>query len=363
MYPIGANKNELETPTLLLDLDVLEQNIKDMADYFSNRPASLRPHAKTHKTPIIAHKQLQAGAIGVCCQKLEEAEVMNAYGINSILITNQIVDPRKIRKLVAMSHHGEVIVALDNLVVAKRTSDIALANQIKQDVVVEVNVGINRCGVEPGKSTLAFTRALLDLEGLNFRGLLGYEGPFFNLTNFEERKQATQARNQLLVQTKELLEDASIDVDIVSGGATGTYNITGNYPGITEVEAGSYVFMDTTYTKLEEMRFKCALTLLTTVISRPTSQRAVIEAGMKSITSEFGMPIVQGHPGAELQRLSEEHGILKLTDPNTTLKVGDTLELLPSHCCTTVNLHDHYYCIRNDELESVWTIMGRGKTR
>jgi len=358
---IGSSVGEIETPALLVDLDVLERNIARMADYFSRVDSSLRPHAKTHKSPVIAHKQVEAGSIGVCCQKLGEAEVMNAAGVDSILITNQVVEPEKIKRLVNMSKRGEVIVSVDNLDVARATSEIAFNNRVKQDVLVEVNVGINRCGVEPGEPTVNFVKELLKFRGLNFRGLLGYEGPFFNLPDFEERKAAANARNKLLVETGDSLEDAGIDVEILSAGATGTYNITGSYPGITEVEAGSYVFMDATYKKLKGLEFDVALTLLTTVISRPTRERAVVDAGMKAITQEFGVPQVKEIEGVELRSLSEEHGTLKLTNPSRELKIGDKIELVPTHCCTTVNLHDRYYCIRNSVLEDIWDIAARGK--
>lgn len=358
----GLSKDEIETPALLIDLDALERNINKMADYFSKVEASLRPHVKTHKTPIIAHKQIKAGAIGVCCQKLSEAEVMVASGIDDVLITNQVVNPSKIRRLTSLSKHGRIIVAVDDLEIAKATSETAVKTGVKQDAIIEVNVGLNRCGVEPGKPTVEFTKKLLKLKGLNLVGLLGYEGSFFNIPDFEERKKAANARNKLLIETRDLLEDSGITVEIVSAGATGTYNITGEYPGITEIEAGSYVFMDTTYTKLAGLDFEYALTLLTTVISRPTLERAVVDAGLKEITKEFGVPQVKDVEGATLQSLSEEHGTLRL-EKTVDLKIGDKIELIPSHCCTTVNLHDEYYCLRDGVVEAVWNIAARGKIR
>ena len=358
---IGSSVEDIETPALLIDLDALDRNISRMASYFSGVESSLRPHIKTHKTPIIAHKQIKAGAIGVCCQKLGEAEVMVNAGIDNVLITNQVVDTQKITRLASLSKHGEVIVAVDDLDVAKRTSGIAIKNGVEQNVVIEVDVGINRCGVRPGKPTLEFAKNLLEFEGLNLVGLLGYEGPFFNISNFEERKKAANLRNKLLVETRDLLEEAGVYVEIVSAGSTGTYNITGAYPGITEIEAGSYVFMDTMYMKLEGLKFESALTLLTAVISKPTSQRAVVDAGMKAITKEFGMPMVKGLEGVELQSLSEEHGTLRIEEPNVDLRIGDKIGIIPSHCCTTVNLHDEYFCVRNNRLEAVWDIAARGK--
>ncbi len=361
MSKIGVAKDEIETPALLIDLDAMDRNISKMAEYFRGVKSKLRPHAKTHKSPIIARKQLDAGARGITCQKLGEAEVMVATGIKDILITNEVVDPEKIERLVNLSKHSQIIVAVDDLTIARATSEAALRNNVKQDIVVEVDVGINRCGVQPGKPTIDFTRKLIKLGGLNFRGLMGYEGPFFNIPEFEKRRLEANKRNRLLVETRDTLENIGIDVEVVSAGATGTYNITGEYPGITEVEAGSYVFMDTTYRKLEGVGFECALTLLVTIISRPTPDRAVVNAGMKGVTQEFGMPQVKGMDGVQVYSLSEEHGNVKLTSPSRRLRIGDKVELIPSHCCTTVNLHDRYYGIRKGRLEVVWDIPARGK--
>jgi D-serine deaminase-like pyridoxal phosphate-dependent protein len=350
---------EVETPSLLVDLDAMQRNISKMADYFKDKETKLRPHTKTHKSPVIARKQIDAGAIGICCQKLSEAEVMASAGIKNILITNEIVNPEKILRLINLSKYSPIIVALDNLDVARLMSKLALKAETSQDFVIEVNVGLNRCGVLPGKETLAFAKALLNLKGLRFRGLMGYEGPFFDLVDFQKRKAAATQRNKLLIETAGLLENAGLDVEIVSAGSTGTYNITGAYAGITEIEPGSYVFMDTQYMRLEKVGFESSLTLLTTVISRPTSERVVVDAGLKAITKEFGIPKVRNVAGAELVGLSEEHGIMKVQD-TCKLRVGDKIQLIPSHCCTTCNLHDRYYGIRNERVETVWPISGRG---
>lgn len=351
---------EVETPSLLIDLNAMERNISRMAEYFKGKQTKLRPHTKTHKSPTIAHKQLDAGAVGICCQKLSEAEVMANAGIKDILITNEIVSPEKILRLVGLSKHSPTMVALDNLDIAKLTSKLSLKAGTCQDFVIEVNVGLNRCGILPGKHTLDFAKALLNLKGLRFRGLMGYEGPFFDLVDFEKRKVAANRCSKLLIETVGLLKNAGLGVEIVSAGSTGTYNITGAYDGITEVEAGSYVFMDTHYMRLEKLGFESSLTLLTTVISRPTPERVVVDAGLKAITKEFGMPKVKNLEGAEFLGLSEEHGIIKI--PNTCkLRVGEKIQLIPSHCCTTCNLHERYYGIRNERVEEVWPILGRGK--
>lgn len=360
---VGVEKERIETPALLIDLDAMERNISKMANYIKGVKADLRPHAKTHKCPIIAHKQIESGAIGVCCQKLSEAEVMFNSGIKNILITNEIISPEKIERLVNLQRHGDVIVALDNLKVAKAISEAALRRKVKQGVVIEIDVGIHRCGVDPGKETLKFAKELTKLKGITFRGLLGYEGPFSNIPEFSKRKEAVHKRLKLLVETVDLLRDSDIDVEIVSAGATGTYNITGEYPGVTEIEPGSYIFMDTHYGNLENVDFEYSLTLLTTVISRPKPDRAILDGGLKTITPEFGMPKFKDLEGAEILFLSEEHVKVEVSGEAKNLKIGDKVELIPSHCCTTVNLHDRYYGVRDGILEVIWDILARGKSR
>jgi D-serine deaminase-like pyridoxal phosphate-dependent protein len=281
-------------------------------------------------------------------------------GVKDILITNEIVDLAKIERLVGLARHGDVKVAVDNLDVAKRLSRTADSRGVVQGVVIEVDVGLGRCGVQPGDPTLNLAKALYSLGGIELRGLMGYEGPFINLSDFTKRKQAANKRIGLLVDTAELLRSNGVNVEIVSAGATGTHNITGEYPGITEVEAGSYVFMDTTYKQVPDLDFDCALTVLATVISTPVEGRAVVDAGMKAITREFGLPGVKASEGVRLTSLSEEHGTLRLAR-GVQLRVGDKIELIPSHCCTTVNLHEHYVGVRADTVEVVWSIPARGK--
>jgi len=357
---VGASKCEIETPALLVDLNAMEGNINKMSRYFSSVKSNLRAHAKTHKSPIIAHKQIEAGAIGICCQKLGEAEVMAENGVHDILITSEVVDPEKIERLVGLSRHSDIKVIVDNLEVARIISETARKYGVKQEIMVEVDIGLERCGVMPGRPTLEFVREIIKFDGLNFRGLMGYEGAFFELPNFEERKTATLKRVALLTETVEMLEDDGINVDIVSAGSTGTHNITGEYPRITEVEAGSYVFMDSTYSKLEGFNFKCALTVLATVISRPVPHRIITNVGLKAITKELGMPLVKDVEDVRLFHLSEEHGWIEV-DPKCNLKVGDKIELIPSHCCTTVNLHERYYGLRDDTVEVIWPITARGR--
>ena len=366
---IGMHKTELDTPALLIDLDKMEANIATMANYFSTVNAMLRPHVKTHKTPIIAHKQIAAGAIGVTCAKLGEAEAVIHAGIRDVLIANQIVGPQKIARLINLAKHSEIMVAVDNPQNVQAISEAAAAKGATIRMLVEVNIGMNRCGVEPGKPALELAAQIRRSPNLIFEGLMGYEGHTVAKPNRSERDTAAREAMQHLLDAKYYLEKQGIEISIMSGGGTGTFNITGSIPEITEVQAGSYVLMDSTYRNVEGVgeHFDCALSVLATVVSRPNPNRMIVDTGMKVLAKEFGIPQPIGVTGIEMTGLSEEHGTLKtvgqVSDANVSLKLGDKLEILPTHCCTTVNLHDRYYGIRNGIVESVWNIAARGKAQ
>jgi len=358
----SVGKYEIDTPALLVDLDAMEKNISKMASFFSKVRARLRPHAKTHKTPAIAHKQLHADAVGITCQKLGEAEVMAEAGIKNILISNEIAGEQKMWRLTNLAKQNGIIVAVDSVENANHLSSVALRRGMKLDVLVEVDVGMNRCGVQPGKQALSLARRILRCGGLEFRGLMGYEGHAVFIEEYSKREMECKKAMNLLIATRDMLEDARIDVQIVSAGGTGTYKIAGKFPGVTEVQAGSYVLMDARYKKVVP-EFDCALALLCTVISKPTRDRAVVDAGMKSISQEFGIPAIKGIDGVEVVRLSEEHGVLNVKNSSQEISVGDRLEMIPTHVCTTVNLHDRLYGVRDNELEVIWNIAARGKSQ
>ena len=362
---IGRHKTELDTPALLIDLDIMETNIQKMATYFTHVSAELRPHVKTHKTPIIAHKQIAAGAIGVTCAKLGEAEAIVHAGIRDVLIANQIVGKQKIARLINLAKHSEIMVAVDDAKNVQDISDAALEKGVTIRILVEVNIGMNRCGVEPGEAALTLAQQVCKSPNLKFEGLMGYEGHTVAKPERLERENATREAMQRLVDTKDYLKRHGIDVAIMSGGGTGTYDITGSFPEMTEVQAGSYVFMDSTYGKVEGVgeKFECSLSVLATVVSRPEQNRIIVDTGMKVLTKEFGIPQPIGYKGIEMTSLSEEHGKMEILNGNVPLSPGDKLEILPTHCCTTVNLHDRYYGIRNDVVESVWNITARGRAQ
>lgn len=358
-------KEEIDTPALLLDLDLFEANILQMARYFEGIKANLRPHVKTHKTPMIAKKQIEAGAKGITCAKLGEAEAMANHRIGNILIANQIVGPQKIKRLLKLAQRSDLIVAVTDRENVRALSLSAEKEGIKLNVIIEVEVGMKRCGPLPGKETLELAKKIIKQKGLIFRGLMGYEGHAIALKDTEERRKKTQEANKLLVDTAKLLENSGIKVEIVSAGGTGTFDMAGEYPGITEIQAGSYCLMDSSYREYENVgsRFHCAVTIYTLVIARPTSKRVVVDGGLKTISTDQGLPCPEEGKFLRPLELHEEHICLELKDANLEIKVGDKLEFIPSHICTTVNLHDQFYCIRGNELEEIWDIEARGKSQ
>ena len=364
MSVVGLDKYELDTPSLLIDLDLLEGNISTMADYYKGVDVGLRPHVKPHKCPIIAHKQLEAGAVGVTCQKLGEAEVMANAGIRNILIANQIANKQKLNRLMGLARHSDVIVGVDNLGNAKQISGAASEKGIKINVLMEIAGG--RCGVEAGKPAVALAREVDKLKGLRFRGIWFHKG-LGSYKKWEERREAHLELLRPVMESKKMIEDAGIGVEIVSTGSTSTYNISPEIPGVTEVQPGKYVFMDRDYKSLEGVEpFNYALTILATVISRPSRDRAIIDVGLKSRGSNYGamiLPLVKEMEGVEVTRFSAEHGHLKLESPSGELKVGDKLELIPSNCGTTANLYDEYIGLRDGRVEVIWPILARGKAQ
>ena len=343
---IGRHKNELPTPCLLLDVLKAKRNIRKMADFFADLPCALRPHAKTHKSPLIAHEQIRCGAIGITCAKLEDATAFVHAGVENILIANEIVDPDKIRMLIGLSRIANMMVCVDHLENAQQLSQAALNAGARLDVLVEVEVGINRCGVAPRQPCLDLVRRIVPLQGVRFRGIMGYEGGLFGMTE-DERATECAKRNQLLVATRELIEKNGFPVEICSAGGSTTYATAGRCPGITELQPGSYVTMDS-WNREHGVDFEQALTVLSTVISLPRKNRVITDTGHKAISSDHGPVTCVGHPNLRPDVFSEEHGKLDIVGPGEQLSVGDRLELVPSHGCTTIPLYRAYTLIEND---------------
>ena len=360
----GTPKSELDTPAFVVDLDAMERNIQKMATYFQGRHAKLRPHMKHHKTPAIAHKQLAAGSVvGVCCQKLGEAEVMVDAGIDNVLVTYEVIGSTKIRRLMSLRRQANVMVTADALDNVKDLSEGAQAFGVSLGVLVDVNSGMNRCGVDLGAPTVELAKAIARSPGLEFMGLHGYEGHLQAVVDLEER--TTRAREVMgrLVDLAQTIRKDGLPVPIVTAGGTGTYNITGDFPGVDEVQAGSYVFMDGKYRGVLQ-DFELAGTVLATVVSRSEPDRAILDSGMKTISTDQWPPQVLGFPGIQVQRPSDEHLTVTLTDSDSRqLRPGDKVEVIPPHNDTTVNLHSHLFGIRNDRLETVWEVAAKGRIR
>ncbi len=352
---IGSPVNAIPTPALIVDLDRLEQNLRRMADYFSQRPAKLRPHFKSHKCVELARRQLAAGSCtGITCAKLSEAEQLVAGRVRDVLIANQVVGPDKARRLAALNRSATVRSAVDSLVNAQELSAAATEAGVCIPVLVEVDIGMKRCGVSAGAPALDLAREIRRLPGLRFDGLQGYEGHLVSLPSFEERASRTRAAFTPLVETRRLIESSGIQVAIVSGGGTGTFDITGNLEGVDEIQAGSYALMDQSYAQVRP-EFVVARWVLATVLSAQAGC-AVVDVGTKGMGCEFGLPVVEGFPAARARYNAEEHTPFDGLAAN----VGDKVRVVPSHGCTTQNLHRRMWITRAGKIVEVWPIEAAG---
>lgn len=356
----GTPVELIDTPAMIVDLEVAEANIRAMQNVVTVGGASMRPHTKTTKSPYWALKQIDAGAVGVCCAKVGEAEVLVDGGVNDILITSEIVGSSKIARLAALARNATIKVVVDDAENAREISDAAVAARSRVGVLVDVNIRLDRCGVEPGEPTTTLAKIVDQLPGLHFDGLNGYEGHVFGLGD-ERIPETLEALEKLQFAVAEV-EATGLSVDTVSAGGTSTHDITCKVPEVTEVQAGSYIFMDGQYVD-QELSFQPALSIMTQVISRPTADRAILDVGLKSIANDYGPPRVMGIAGAEFTKLSEEHGTLLLKESAQGLKHGDVVHLLPSHTGTTINIHDYYFCVRDGILEDIVEVAGRGRFR
>lgn len=356
---IGQPVAFVDTPALLVDFDALKANIDLMASFFADKPCKLRPHFKSHKCTRIAQMQIEAGAVGITCAKLGEAEVLADAGITDILIANQIVGDRKIERLVSLARRANPMVAVDN---ADNVGDLSRAASdagVSIRVLVEVDIGMNRCGVAPGPAAIGLAWLVSSSPGLKFEGLQGYEGHLVMLPDETERAEKTREAISTLIDTRRLIEDSGLPVHIVSGGGTGTYSITGEMAGMDEIQAGSYALMDWYYGEIRP-EFKQAMSILTTICSRPRPGVAIVDVGVKGVGAEFGPPKLKNVAMYELGRFaSEEHTSWLIPDADASL--GDKIEMIPSHGCTTANLYREMVVHRDGIVIDVWPIEGAGK--
>lgn len=355
----------LDTPALLVDLDLVEANIAALMGRLRGSGVRVRPHLKTAKCPEVAHMLQAAGAQGFCVAKLGEAEALAAVGIDDLLITSEIAGAAKLARMAALhQRHPLIKIVVDSVAGAQALAEACTGAARPLDVLIELNVGQNRCGVLPGEPALALALAIGGLPGLRLVGLQGYEGHLQHIADPVEKAQRVAAALGQLVATAELLRDASFAIETITTGGTGTCELCAAQAGINEVQPGSFVFMDGAYRKAlgPASGYANALVVLATVVSRPAPQRAVVDAGLKALSNDMGNPEPRDLPGVYYRPGGDEHGILEWeADAAVALVVGDQVTLIPSHIDTTVNLHENYQVQRDGQIVARWPILTRGK--
>lgn len=362
----GMTLDQIDTPALLVDLDRFERNLERMAAEVRAAGVRLRAHAKTHKCAAVALRQMALGAVGVCCQKVSEAEALVDGGVPDVLVSNQVVGARKLARLAALAGRARVGACVDDAGNAAQMSEAARAAGVEIGVLVEVDVGAGRCGVAPGAPALELARRVADAPGLRFDGLQAYHGSAQHLRGFEERRAAIDGAVARARETAELLRAHGLDCATVAGAGTGSFRFESASGVYNELQCGSYVFMDADYARnLDEhgapvRDFEHALFVLATVMSVAHGEFAVVDAGLKALAFDSGPPAVHEPAGAGYARPSDEHGRIDPRTSNARLRLGDRVWLIPGHCDPTVNLHDWYVAVRDGVVEEVWPVDARG---
>jgi len=362
---VGMHLDEVDTPALLLDLEAFERNLARLPESLGGLGVRVRPHSKSHKCPQIALRQIARGAVGVCCQKVSEAEAMVHGGVGDVLIANEVVGTQKLARLAALAKRAHVGVCADDAANVEDLDRAAAAAGVMLDVLVEVNVGANRCGVEPGRPALDLARAIARSANLRFAGIHAYQGAAQHLRTPERRRTAIASAVSAVRETLAMLEREQLRAEIVTGAGTGTYLLEATSQVYNEIQPGSYVFMDADYGRNlgEDGRpareFEQSLFILATVMSHPSAQRAVCDVGLKAHSVDSGMPGVVAVAGAAYTKASDEHGVIELAGPGT-LRLGQKIRLIPGHCDPTVNLYDWLVCYRGERVEQIWPIAARG---
>lgn len=362
----GDRLEDVDTPALLLDLDAFEENLRTMQALAEQHGVALRPHAKAHKCPEISLRQIALGAHGICCQKVTEAEPFVRAGIADILISNEVVGRQKLALLARLAADVRVTVCVDHPEALAALSAALDAAQSAVDVLVEVDIGQKRCGVQSPEELVALARDVARLPNVRFAGIQAYHGGLQHKRSFEQRRSAAEKGAKLTARYVDALRRAGFACEVVTGGGTGSADFDAASGVYTELQPGSYAFMDADYGAMEwgEMTsFRHALFLLGTVISVPTADRAVLDVGLKSTTAESGLPRVWGRDGLECMALNDEHCIVMAQAPQARPALGDRLLLVPGHCDPTFNLHDEVVAIRKGVVEAVWPIAARGLSR
>lgn len=364
----GLTKADLVTPALILDLDLLEANIAKLAASAKSSKINLRPHGKTHKCVEIAQRQIKAGAIGLSVATIREAEAMSAAGVKGLLITSELVGKPKIERLVKLARRApETMSVFDNFDHAKQLSDAAVAAKLTLNVMVDVDPAGRRTGVPPGEQAIALAEKVAKLPNLKLRGIQGYSGASAHVHTFEARRKHSSDVMAPVLETFANLKKRGLPVEIMSGGSTGTYNIDPEFEGMTELQCGSYVFMDVEYRACGGKSgaiyedFAPSLTVMATVISKSYSDRATTDAGIKAFATDRAkhVPEIKGATGVTMSFGGDEHGILTFNNPSRDFKIGDRVEFIIPHCDPNVNLYDRIHCVRGENVVDVWRTVGR----
>ena len=354
----GTPMQDLDTPCLVIDLDALDRNMDVIADYYRDRPSKLRGHSKNHKTPAIALRQIRRGGTigGVCAAKVAEAEVMVHGGVPSVFITSEVVGDLKIRRLCSLAGQAEVLVACDSPDNARALSQEAAAQGVDLGVVIEVETGLKRCGVQEIAQGVALAHEITSLPGVSFRGIMSHQV----IPAMPDREDRVTEGNRVIkgvIDLKDAIVDSGLPVEIVSTGETWSYDVAGEIPGVTEIQGGSYLLMETHYDYMTE--FSYAAKVLTTVISTPRPGIAIGDAGTRAVSTLRGMPEVDGRPGVAVEAMDGDHAVFKLSD-GAKLNVGDQLLLIPSQQDAMVSRWDRFVGLRDGKVEAVWDIQARG---
>jgi len=366
---IGMDESEIQTPCLVLDLDALEHNIKKMGDYARAHGMRHRIHGKMHKSVDIARLQERlGGAVGVCCQKVSEAEVFARGGIKDILVSNQVRDPGKIDRLARIPKLGSrTIVCVDDPDNVPELSAAARRHDTQLECFVEIDCGAGRCGVTTTEAVVGLAKAIDEAVNLRFAGIQAYQGAMQHMTSYEDRKAKLDAAIEMVREAVAALKEVGLEPELVSGGGTGSYYFESNSGVYNELQCGSYAFMDADYgriqdeegNRIDQGEWRNALFILTSVMSHAKADKAICDAGLKAQSVDSGLPFIFGRDDVEYIKCSDEHGVI--ADPEGVLAINEKLKLVPGHCDPTCNVHDWYVGLRNGKVQTLWPVSARGK--
>ncbi|ABE74760.1 MULTISPECIES: 3-hydroxy-D-aspartate aldolase BhcC [Psychrobacter] len=366
---VGMDEADIQTPCLILDLDALERNVKKMGDYAKAHNMRHRSHGKMHKSVDVQNLQEElGGAIGVCCQKVSEAEVFVRGGIKDVLVSNQVRNPAKIERLANLPKLGATItVCVDDVDNVAELSAAATKAGTELNCYIEIDCGAGRCGVTTTEAVVEIAKAIDAAENLKFTGIQAYQGAMQHMDSFSDRKAKTQIAIDQVQEAIDALTEIGLKPEFVSGGGTGSYYFESNSGVFNELQCGSYAFMDADYgrildedgNRIDAGEWENALFILTSVMSHAKTDKAIVDAGLKAQSVDSGLPFIYGRDDVEYVKCSDEHGVV--SDPNGVLEINEKLKLVPGHCDPTCNVHDFYIGVRNGKVETVWPVSARGK--